>query len=213
MRLADLYKLSLVKEVNLMDYEYIESLVLQAKDGNEDAKEKLCFEFKPLIMKTSSRTFIHGYDQDDIINEGYRILFKCVSLYDPSQHRFVAYATNGIKKSIYDLIRKHKVHESIEGCNTLSLSDFLENIIVDDNFSIDRDLIDECVNTTLLLSINKLCERDRKLIDFLYFKENTLKSYADSEKVCYSTAFRRRSNALNNLYKHITTIDKDVSLN
>ena len=73
MRLADLYKLSLVKEVNLMDYEYIESLVLQAKDGNEDAKEKLCFEFKPLIMKTSSRTFIHGYDFQDIENECYRM--------------------------------------------------------------------------------------------------------------------------------------------
>lgn len=195
-----------------MDYDYIESLVRKAKDGNEFAKEKLALEFKPLIFKISSKTFIYGYDKEDIINEGYRILFKCVSMYDISQHRFVGYATTGIKQSIYDLIRKHKTHDSIEGSNALAFSDFLDDILIDDNFSIDSDLMNECTNSDLLLSISKLCEQDRNLIDFLFFKNNTLKNYAAKEKVCYSTAFRRRSAALNNLYKHMTTIDKDFVL-
>lgn len=77
-----------------MNYDYIENLVIKSKDGDEESKEKLVNEFKPFIINLSKRTFIHGYDFEDIMNECYRILFKCVSYYKPNTQRFVAYATN-----------------------------------------------------------------------------------------------------------------------
>ena len=59
-----------------MNYDYIESLVIKSKDGDEESKEKLVNEFKPFIINLSKRTFIHGYEFQDIMNECYRILFK-----------------------------------------------------------------------------------------------------------------------------------------
>ena len=115
-----------------MNYDYIESLVIDAKSGNESAKEKLVQEFKPFIVKLSYKTFIHGYDKNDLINEGYKVLFKCVSLYKTESHRFVAYAINGIKNGINDLIRHYKTHEpSNENYQSLSICDYLEDILVD----------------------------------------------------------------------------------
>jgi DNA-directed RNA polymerase specialized sigma subunit len=89
-----------------MDFNEIEDLVADAKSQNQQSKERLVEEFKPFIINLSNKTFISGYDTKDIQNECYRILFKCVSVYKLEKHRFVAYATNGIKNSINDLIRK-----------------------------------------------------------------------------------------------------------
>ncbi len=58
-----------------MNYDYIENLVKQCKDGDETSKEKLIEEFRPFIINLSKRTFIPGYDYDDFKNECYRILF------------------------------------------------------------------------------------------------------------------------------------------
>ena len=88
-----------------MNYKYVENLVRLSKNGDMKSKERLLEEFKPFIINISKRTFIHGYEFEDIMNECYKILLKCISLYKLENHRFVAYATNGIKNNINDLIR------------------------------------------------------------------------------------------------------------
>ena len=98
-----------------MNYDYIEDLVRKSKDGDKTSKEKLIEEFRPFITNLSKRTFIPGYDFDDFRNECYRILFKCISLYRTESHRFVAYATNGIKNNINDLIRTSIKTNNIHG--------------------------------------------------------------------------------------------------
>ena len=108
-----------------MNYDYIESLVRQSKDGDINSKEKLLEEFKPFIINISKRTFIYGYEFEDIINECYRILLKCISLYKIENHRFVAYATNGIKNNINDL---HIVANYLYDKETMTLEE-LQSLI------------------------------------------------------------------------------------
>lgn len=102
-----------------MDYKYIETLVKQSKDGNEISKENLAKEFNPYIKNLCSKTFIHGYDFYDLQNECFQSLFKCVSSYNLENHRFVAYATNGIKNNLYDLIRKNQNRKIFDGNDCL----------------------------------------------------------------------------------------------
>lgn len=71
-----------------MDYKLIENLVLLARDDDEDAKEKLVHEFKPMIMKASRKAFIHGFDMNDIEHECYITLFQCITMYKLESHRF-----------------------------------------------------------------------------------------------------------------------------
>ena len=55
-----------------MNYDYIENLVRLSKTGDNHSKEKLAEEFKPFIINISKRTFIHGYEFEDIMNECYK---------------------------------------------------------------------------------------------------------------------------------------------
>ena len=77
-----------------MNFNYIESLVAKAKNGDISSKEIIFKEFRPMILNISKRTF------------GYATLLKCIKIYDLDKKRFVAYATMAIKNNINYLIKK-----------------------------------------------------------------------------------------------------------
>jgi RNA polymerase sigma factor (sigma-70 family) len=182
-----------------MDFKEIESLVASAKDHNESSKEKLAQEFKPFIMNLSNRTFINGYDKQDIQNECYKILFRCISLYDLNKHRFVAYATNGIKNSINDLIKKSKNRSYAEGHEALTLSDNLEHTLPSNDLSLEELLCSKAEFESLRQAFNNLTQDEQELITFVYLKNNTLTNYAYWKNMCYSTANRKKKLILNKM--------------
>ena len=49
-----------------MNFNYIESLVAKAKNGDVSSKEIIFKEFRPMILNISKRIFVHGYDFSDI---------------------------------------------------------------------------------------------------------------------------------------------------
>ena len=51
-----------------MDYDYIEKLVSSCKDGDKDSKEKLIEEFRHFMVNLSKRTYIYGYEFEDLMN-------------------------------------------------------------------------------------------------------------------------------------------------
>lgn len=189
-----------------MDYDYIENLVCLSKTGDEYSKEKLAEEFKPFIINISKRTFIHGYDFEDIMNECYRILFKCISLYKTETHRFVAYATNGIKNNINDLIRKNLKNNKINGSNSLTVDNYVEETYKADVPEITDLLCRKYDNDCLNHALKQLTPDELNLINHLFFKNKTLKSYTDKKGICYSSAVKKKKYVLDKLFMHINII-------
>ncbi len=183
-----------------MDFKEIESLVAKAKNHNRLSREKLAEEFKPFIINVSNRTFINGYDAQDIQNECYQILFRCVSLYDLSKHKFVAYATNGITNSINYLIRKSINRKPYEG---LSLSYNLKYMLHSTHLSLDEMLCTKEKFELLRAVIHNLSEEDKELILFVYFKNNSLRNYAYWKNMCYSTAYSKKKGVLDKIKKEL----------
>jgi len=182
-----------------MDYKNIENLVTEAKLGNKKAKEILAKEFTPFILNLSERTYIYSYEFSDIQNECYKALFKCIQTYSPERHRFVAYATNGIKNSINLLIRNSVRRASGDGPSAFILDDKYENILCSDLLEIDEILFKEAYKTKLEASLKKLKPKELELIIYVYFKEYPLKKYARLKGINYSTAFSRKEAALDKL--------------
>lgn len=187
-----------------MDFNEIEALVANAKAENKLSKEKLAEEFKPFIINISNKTFINGYDKQDIQNECFRILFKCVSVYNLEKHRFVAYATNGIKNSINDLITKSMNRSSCEGSEALILSDNLEHTIPSTADALDDLLCNKADSELLIQAFDNLTKEEKELIIFVYFKNNPLKTYAYWKNMRYSTATRKKKNILNKMKQHLS---------
>lgn len=186
-----------------MDYVYIEGLVKKAKANDVLAKEALANEFTPLINNISRKTYIDGYDRDDVKNECFRILFKCVKLYKIEHHRFVAYATNGIKNSINDLIRRSKSKKPLEVYETITLSKDLEKLIPDDTINLEEILLNNLERESIKSALLALTNEEKELIEFIFFKNYSMKNYAFLKKLCYSTVALKKRTTLDKLKKHI----------
>lgn len=191
-----------------MDFSYIETLVKKSKNGDLISKEELALQFKPFIINLSKKTFIDGYDKQDIMNECYRILFRCVDIYDNSRHRFVAYATNGIKNSIYYLVTRSVKFSTIHGKSSQILTDEFMNNIVSDDMTTEDLLCRKYDFEPLEYAIKQLNTKEQTLINHVFFKKKKLKDYAISNNVSYSYATKFKRHTLDKLYKHINNYNQ-----
>ncbi|EHI97680.1 RNA polymerase sigma factor, sigma-70 family [Clostridium sp. DL-VIII] len=187
-----------------MDFDFIEALVTRCKNNDEEAKEKLAYEFRPLIYNISKRTFIDGYNPYDIIQECYHSLFKSVSRYNLEKHRFVAYATNAIKNNMNDLIKRTKNRRSTEGSDALSLHAYVENDFPGLEISTETSLCEMCDYEDLKLALKNLNEEEVEFIDFVFYKNYTVKEYAYLKNMCYSTAILKKKSILMKILENIS---------
>lgn len=181
-----------------MDYEIIENLAKKAKSGDQKAKEELINAFKPFILNLSKKTFISGYERSDIENECYRILLKSLSKYDTDTHKFVAYGTNSIKNGIYDLLRRNEQSQkSGNSFTTVSFDSALENN------DINIPYVDPTINSENKFALNKalnsLDEKEKALIDYVYYKDKTVKEYSEKLGLNYKTCLKQRKRILSKL--------------
>ncbi|MDS0528087.1 sigma-70 family RNA polymerase sigma factor [Clostridium sp. SHJSY1] len=186
-----------------MNYDYIESLVISAKSGNKTLKEKLINEFKPFIINFSKKTYIDRYDFEDIQSECYIILLHALEKYNPETHRFVAYATNAIKNSMYAIIKKSIKNNQVQGLNTLTFDGNLGSLDKNKSNCIEDNLIYNITTSELFNALDKLTSSEKELLVFNIFRGNTLKSYAEWKCISRSTAAKKRLNLYNKLQRII----------
>ena len=191
-----------------MNYSQIESLVKSSKQGNTNSKELLAEAFKPFILNISKRTFINGYDFYDIQNECFKILFHCISLYNPENNKFVAYATNGIRKSLNDLIKKSKNRSHAEGHEALILCGCLEHVLASEIPTTEEILCEKADYEIVISALNKLPVKEKNLVTYVFIEENTVREYANLYNINYSTAIYIKNNALKLLLEEIKLLNE-----
>lgn len=179
-----------------MNFSKIENLVILSKKGDTKAKEELVGAFTPFILNLSKKSYVNGFEFEDLKNECYKTLFKCVQLYNPDRHRFVAYATNAIKNNINHLIRVSIRRDDSEGPKTLILNDTLEHMLSCDMNFIDDKLCETTFNRNLKTTIKHLSIDEQQLIDYVFFRGYTLRGYATLMNISYNRAITLKLNVL-----------------
>lgn len=196
-----------------MNYSYIETLVQKSKDGDRISKEELAEQFRPFILNLCRKTFIDGYEFHDIENECYRILFKCVNIYDVKRHRFVAYAINGIKNSLYCIVRKSVKYKNISGRSTEILSDDLTRLLYSDDMSTEDLLCIKSEIEPLRYALKQLTEKELHFVNNVFFMKTTLTSYSQDNNIPYSTVRSHKRFILDKLFMHINIYNNCVRKN
>ena len=191
-----------------MNFNYIESLVTKAKNGDVSAKEIIFEEFRPMILNLSKRTFVHGYDFSDIEHECYATLLKCIKIYDLDKKRFVAYATMAIKNNINYLIKKTCSRSSSEGPEALILNGTLEHVLPSNNELVDVQVTDNILAESLYKYINKLTPQYKDILNFTLINNGSLKEYSKNNNINYPTTVNIKNRALNQLRKQILLWEK-----
>lgn len=187
-----------------MEYEYVETLVSDARSGIPKAKEKLISEFTPFIKNIANKTIIPGYEYSDKENECITTLLICILKYNLGANRFAAYAMNSIQKNLIFLIKRSRHATEFKGSAILSLDDGLESCISVDIKPLDENLCLTAEYKDLNSAINtKLTDEEKNLVAFLYFNKNTLVNYAYHKNISYVTASKRKKKALGKLKNYM----------
>ena len=186
-----------------MDCKLIEELVIEAKNGNIDSKEKIVNEFIPLIFNLSSKTFIYGYEKQDIQNECFSILLKAINQYDINRHRFVAYATNAIKHCLFYLIRGSKAKRTVNGMQALTSTGQLDSLKICINSTVEDSIISICKSQELKEALQILSPFEKDIVDFIIIQNKTVREFALSRSINYSSAIKSRIHAVNKMRAYL----------
>lgn len=164
-------------------------LLIKAKEGDKASKEEILMMFKPLVISRANNIYISGYDKSDLIQIGYVSVLKAIDSYDISSDSFTAYVNNAVRNNFYYLIRgKAKLNYD---------TDLDEKFLSEDN---TEDAAMACIDTDELKdALDKLSDKDKTLIDCLFFKGYNLKECAALLHTSKSTISRRKEKILKRL--------------
>lgn len=171
--------------------------VLKALDNDEYAKNKLIEHNLRLVVYLAKRYEGTGYDLEDLVSIGTIGLIKGISTYKPDKNiKLATYASRCIDNEILMFLRKNKKRKT-----ELSFEDnlsydaegnelHLEDILGTDSDIVTKGLDDELNYKLLHQELEKLNERDRKIIVLRYGlygnEEMTQKDVADYLKISQS---------------------------
>ena len=153
-------------------------------------------QFTPLILNLSKKSFVNSYEFADIKNECYHTLFKCLSLYNPDKHRFVAYATNSIKNSVKLLIRNSIRRNRSEGPEAFVLNGKLENTISCNLEDFDVVMLNKVYRNRLSAALQVLSSAESELVKYVYFEKHSLKNYSKYKKISYALVINMKNEIL-----------------
>lgn len=117
-----------------------EEILLEIKNGNENALEFLISKYKSLVNNKVTKYFIIGAEKEDIVQEGLIGLFKAIKDYDANkQNSFKSFASLCIERQIITAIKTSNRQKHLPLNSSLSLNN---NINDSDNENSFLDIID-----------------------------------------------------------------------
>ena len=86
------------------------------------------------------------------------------------------------------------------------MNDLIKRVINRSSAEGHEALCTKCDYEELRFAINNLTAAEKELIKFVFFKNNTVRTYANQKNMCYSTASQRKKVALTKLSKYINRL-------
>lgn len=140
-----------------MDYNQIETLVISAKQNDNDAKKQILEAFKPFIYNLCKNNFVQGYSFEDLLQECYMTILKAINLYNCESKTFAKYCTVSIRNAINMLIRKNAKY------NTNTDLTIVNAVSFDCEIALDKICNDE-LKTNINTALDKLKINEKAVI-------------------------------------------------
>ncbi len=102
-----------------------EEIIVEIKNGNEQALTYLLNKYKPLVNNKVNKYFIIGAEKEDIIQEGMIGLYKAIKSFDTQkQNKFKTFANMCIERQLITAIKTstRQKHIPLNSCISLNTS-------------------------------------------------------------------------------------------
>ncbi|WP_326514590.1 sigma-70 family RNA polymerase sigma factor [Clostridium intestinale] len=181
-------------------YIYIDDLVSRCKSGDKEAKNILAEEYydmaKNLTNQYVRKNTIKEYEVDEIINQCLFKVIRSVDKYRLGEKTFTAYAEKVIRNCLEDIGRNVGTLAKTNGHQSLIMDDIFVRTLSNKIDSIEDKIYKKDIYKALEIVLKRLTEEESELIDFIFFKDKTVKAYSDYKNVPYMHAIRYRDKTL-----------------
>lgn len=164
-----------------------EALVKLSNEGNIEAKNKLIEHNLRLVVFLAKKYDTTSYDLEDLVSIGTIGLIKGVNTYRLDKNiKLATYASRCIDNEILMFLRKNKRKKAeVSFEDTINLDSEGNNLHLEDILGTEGDIVskeyeNKLDKKILLREIDKLNERDKKIITMRYGLRNT-KEYTQKE--------------------------------
>ncbi len=164
-----------------------EALVKLSNEGNIEAKNKLIEHNLRLVVFLAKKYDTTSYDLEDLVSIGTIGLIKGVNTYKLDKNiKLATYASRCIDNEILMFLRKNKRKKAeVSFEDTINLDSEGNNLHLEDILGTEGDIVskeyeNKLDKKILLREIDKLNERDKKIITMRYGLRNT-KEYTQKE--------------------------------
>lgn len=179
-------------------YREIENLLILSKKGDKEAKEKLLKKLKPLILSSIRRYYNKSSEYEDLIQEGYETVLRCIKDYDFQKDvPFLGFVKARLK---YYYLNKHRQIQplSLNGPIKYGEKGEIGHFIPDSRPYIE-EIFEKEERLKLYESLNSLTEKQRSIIIDFYIHNLSLSQIAEKMGVAYRTVVNIKTAALKKL--------------
>ena len=96
--------------------------ILKAKQGDANAMNDICTEYKGLVKSIASKFYLVGGDNEDLLQEGMIGLFKAVGNYDPNKGAFPSFVKICVLRQIIGVVKRANDNKNRSLINYVELS-------------------------------------------------------------------------------------------
>lgn len=183
-----------------------DEVVLNAKNGDKHCRQMILDSYFPLVVSLVRKFYVNGYTNEDLVQYCNLTILNSI-LHFNSNVTFSSYIKKALVNNLSYLYRKNpkeKVPSSLDV--TCGFNDNIVDLIVDENAIIDRDILFESSENTILSALEYLDADERHLCESLIFTDypSTLRDYSKKYNVSYEkvkSLKRRAKNKLTNILK------------
>ncbi|HHV38341.1 MAG TPA: sigma-70 family RNA polymerase sigma factor [Tepidimicrobium sp.] len=182
-------------------YRDIERLLILAREGDKNAKERLLLKLKPLVLSSIRRYYNRKELYDDLIQEGYEVILKAMEDYDPDRGvYFLGYVKAMLK---YRYIGKHRERQ-LYSLN-LEVDDSGRELVdlIQGKEDPTSDVLDKEVREKLFCALGHLAPRQREVIIYFYIHDLSMREIAKRLGIAYRTVVNTKARAIEKLREKI----------
>ncbi|MDE5667324.1 MAG: sigma-70 family RNA polymerase sigma factor, partial [Clostridia bacterium] len=96
-----------------------EELIILSRRGDKAAQEELLNKYSDMVQSVAARFFLHGGENEDLVQEGMVGLYSAINSYVAGGANFSSYAYVCIRNAVLDAIKKSL------GAKNAALNDFV----------------------------------------------------------------------------------------
>lgn len=181
-------------------------LIKNAKNGDQDAINKIFFDKNTLVLQISKKYFMNGCDLDDIVQEGRFGLYKAIMNYDENKNdNFSNYASVVIKREILSAIRNANADKNKMLDESIFVGEDDEELLQSENTPEDDIMLAERFKEIKEKMFSSLSDLERQVFDY-YLQEY---SYIDIANILDKSP-KTIDNALTRIKLKLTTIKEKL---